>query len=319
MERLRCAWLAPLLAAGCATALPTDDGADPVGLDTPDAAPAAPDEADAAPGPSAADAAPAPTDAAPVRPDAAPPGTGYGTHLLSEVAVTPTAAEFIEIYNPTASPISLSDDYLADVAEYYMLAAGAPTVSASDFITRFPAGAELAPGTTAVIAIASAAEFRSAYGFDPDYCLGPASGSARAMRPIAVGAQATLTNGGESIILFRWDGASDLGQDIDLLEVGQPSGSNALSDKSGVAVDGPDTDAIASPYAEEAFAITSQAGTPGDGSSTHRIALEQGHEQQPGNGNGVTGDDETSEETPVTWDAPPFGPPTPGAVPELAR
>lgn len=43
-------------------------------------------------------------------------------------------------------------------------------------------------------------------------------------------------------------------------------------------------------------------------------ALETGFEQQTGAGNGLTGDDETSENTAMTWDTT-FTLPTPGTVP----
>jgi hypothetical protein len=52
--------------------------------------------------------------------------------------------------------------------------------------------------------------------------------------------------------------------------------------------------------------------------STQRILLEDGHERQRVGGNGQDGDDETSEDTAVTWDSPPahaFGLATPGTVP----
>jgi hypothetical protein len=52
--------------------------------------------------------------------------------------------------------------------------------------------------------------------------------------------------------------------------------------------------------------------------STQRILLEDGHENQAVRGNGQNGDDETSEDTSVTWDgtaAHPFGRATPGQVP----
>ena len=48
--------------------------------------------------------------------------------------------------------------------------------------------------------------------------------------------------------------------------------------------------------------------------STKRILAETGHETQAGTGNGLGGDDETSEDTRMTWDST-FTAATPGAAP----
>ncbi len=48
---------------------------------------------------------------------------------------------------------------------------------------------------------------------------------------------------------------------------------------------------------------------------TKRILPETGHETTGGGGNGLTGDDETSEDVSATWDSSPFSAPTPGSVP----
>jgi hypothetical protein len=79
-----------------------------------------------------------------------------------------------------------------------------------------------------------------------------------------------------------------------------------------------DPDMMASKYAVDLGTIHAQLMAPGNGVSTQRIALEDGHEIHGGNGNGPSGDDETSEDTSVTWDgttASPFTAATPGTVP----
>ena len=69
-------------------------------------------------------------------------------------------------------------------------------------------------------------------------------------------------------------------------------------------------------YHADAMSIPMQASAPAAGKSTKRIALESGHETQAGNGNGIDGDDETSEVTTTTWDTTTtFSAPTPGSVP----
>jgi hypothetical protein len=139
------------------------------------------------------------------------------------------------------------------------------------------------------------------------------------MQMIAMNGAPSLTNGGEPIILFQWDGRSDLVRDVDIMLAGSPSGpTNALPSKSNATQDGPDPDMVASTYAVDVGTIHAQAAVPGSGLSTKRILLEDGHEIRGGTGNGQSGDDETSEDTSVTWDGSsgnPFTAPTPGQVP----
>jgi hypothetical protein len=53
---------------------------------------------------------------------------------------------------------------------------------------------------------------------------------------------------------------------------------------------------------------------PASARSAKRLVLEIGNETQAGTGNGVGGDDETSENTAITWDTT-YTVPTPGATP----
>jgi hypothetical protein len=71
-------------------------------------------------------------------------------------------------------------------------------------------------------------------------------------------------------------------------------------------------------YATDIHSFRPQSDAPGSGVSTKRIAREGSHELHNGTGNGQSGDDETSEDTSITWDGTatrPFSAPTPG-VPE---
>lgn len=166
----------------------------------------------------------------------------------------------------------------------------------------------IGPRGVVTVAIDTAAAFQSTYGVAPTYSV--ADGTMQ----VVAGTGATLTNAGELIALFWWDGQDDRVRDVDLLLAGVPTTANGLVDKSGVAIDGPDADAIPTAYLPDARTMTAQASTPGSGKSTQRILAETGHEIQAGTGNGLTGHDETSENTSATWDST-FGTPTPGVVP----
>lgn len=240
--------------------------------------------------------------------------------LLSEVVLTtvpgtPDPGEMIEIVNTSPDDVDLSTYYLSDSGNYYRLPLD-KSVDMTDFIVKFPDGAVIPGHQAMTIAIALPADFLTAYGMLPNYSLRDGS-----MQTIAMNNAPQLTNGGEPIILFQWDGRSDLVRDVDILLAGAPSGTaNAFPNKSNVTQDGPDPDKETSKYAVDVGTIPPQLAPPGNGVSTKRIALEEaGHEIHNGTGNGQSGDDETSEDTSLTWDgttAHPFTAPTPGKVPE---
>ena len=75
--------------------------------------------------------------------------------LLSEVVVTPTAGEMVEIYNPGSSTVTLTNYYVTDATSsfsslyYYNIVLQNGTsggASSSDFHARFPSGATIAAG-----------------------------------------------------------------------------------------------------------------------------------------------------------------------------
>lgn len=106
-----------------------------------------------------------------------------GTHssdpevLLNEVVVTPTAGEFIEIYNPTGSAVDLSDFYLTDATfaggsvYYYNIVTGSDAGGGGfgDFHARFPDGASIGAGEYQTIALAGSDGFSAEYGIAPTY------------------------------------------------------------------------------------------------------------------------------------------------------
>jgi hypothetical protein len=249
-----------------------------------------------------------------------PPQPASSPILLSEIVVAPTDGEMIEIVNTSTQDVDLSTYYLSDSASYFRLPVGA-TVDAADFIARFPDRTVIPGHGVMTVAISMPAMFASVHQMSPTFSL--ADGT---MRVIVANAP-TLTNTGEPIVLFQWDGQSDLVRDIDIMIVGAPTSGNVLTSKSGSSQDGPDADTSSSAYATDAGTIRAQAapppnpiGTPPNIQvfSTQRILLEDGYENQRVRGNGQDGDDETSEDTSITWDGTithPFGLATPGQVP----
>jgi uncharacterized protein len=246
---------------------------------------------------------------APLPIDAAPPVDGSAaasTLLLTEVVLTPNTGEFIEVHNPTGASVDLSNYYVTDVPTYFRLPAGTQTVDTSDFLGRFPAGASIAAGATITVAVDTATNYQLRYGVLPTYSL---NGGTMIVQGVGT---LNLTNTGEPIVLFYWDGTTDLVEDCDIVIAGVPTAGNALVNKTAIAVEGPDADALPSAYALDAQTIPTTT-PPGSGVSMKRILLEAGHEIQAGTGNGIDGHDETSEEIGTTWDST-YSAPTPGAT-----
>ncbi|MBI4702980.1 MAG: lamin tail domain-containing protein [Deltaproteobacteria bacterium] len=231
--------------------------------------------------------------------------------LLSELVVTPSDAEYVEIYNPTAKPVALGQIYLADEADYYLVAqkpaGGKP--NQYDFRVRFPPGASLAPGAFAVVSLSSASAFHAAYGKYPDFDFDANDAGAPTMVG-EMGANAGLANTSEMVVLFQWDGSSDLVADLDYVVYG---GTAAAMDKSGLVVG-------AGKYKPETLpAGQSPAATPQWNDKTlHRCESAETGEASSGS-NGLLGHDETSEKLTSSFEtgstASPGAPPPPGVCP----
>jgi uncharacterized protein YdeI (BOF family) len=236
--------------------------------------------------------------------------------LLTEIVVTPTGGEFVEIYNPTDAPVELGNVYLTDATYrngnvyYYNIVTGVGAGGGTnqDFNARFPEGATIARGAYQTIALPGSGAFFTAYGVAPTYELREDGASPDAipdMRPAlpgSIASDAGLSNAGEIVILYYWDGQSDLVTDLDYVVWGDK---DEAVDKTGVAVDGPDADAVPSTYLPD-IAISAQAiaGTGAEphayGKSSQRRDLNEGTEVKTG-GNGATGHNETSENLNTTW------------------
>jgi hypothetical protein len=281
-------------------------------------------------------------------------GASYSAdHLvLTEFAVRPTDAEFVEIFNPTSDIIDLTNYYLTDYrysgsanANYWHF----PDVNIplapdpaypNDFLAHFPAGTLIAPGQTIVIALHDDAVFTAYWSSGlttvvPDFELiddGSADGVPGMVDPGPapngepyVQSAAGLSNGRELVVLFYWDGESDLLQDVDIVQWSDlgPDYSTLSPNKTGVQVDGPDPDTLRTEYLPDTDPQGQQVASDVNGAHDYgltvsRINFQEGNEVDV-NGNGITGHDETSENYSVTWrkDTVPtpgspgeYGPPT---------
>lgn len=221
-----------------------------------------------------------------------------GGHLLiTEVAMSPSEAEFIEIYNPGATEVALDRVFLSDRIDYFQIPKGGLSSASTDFIARFPDGAKLAPGSYATIAVQGSLYFKMAYGKAPTYELKNTETDAADMLPAftgSIGSSAGLTDTGEVLVLFYWDGVSDLVPDIDYV-VWKGSSASAISKSSSICIDGPDADTTATCYKND-MPITEQSylAPPQQGGSIHRCNYIEGTEVKTG-GNGQSGHDEASE------------------------
>ncbi len=252
--------------------------------------------------------------------------------LISEIRVTPTTGEFIEIYNPTSNTIPLTNYYIAnfnfkgntasDAKWYYEITTKNLTANDTDFIITFPIGSSIGPKEFLTIATHGAADYKTTYQIDADYVI-PAStadltlANTRAMEVLdiysstattAVGGKVTLSNDGEDMILFHWDGISSLVSDVDYIIWGDK---DEASDKSGITVNG-STYKNDTPIANQEVVHTAAHGL---NESFQRIWFSEGDEVHTG-GNGKTGHNETSEPLSKSWIY--FGSaPTPGAEPAV--
>ena len=200
--------------------------------------------------------------------------------LISEIQVDPTDQEFIEIFNPNPYSLSLDNYYLSDYNTYYQIVAGTYTSASSDFLVRFPAGTTIDSAGVLVVAT-SGQNFSGAADFEIlDNSTIPT------MDSVYVGATASLSNQ-EMVILFHWDGQSDLVQDVDYAMWGTFPAS--FVDKSGVSIDGPDAGTDPSTYKNDTPVNDQHAFIPAPftGRSMERISVTENGEIFV-NGNGIS-------------------------------
>ena len=244
---------------------------------------------------------------------------------MTEIVVTPTAAEMVEIFNPTSTSVDLTNYYLTDATfaggpTYYwqLTTGGGGGGSFGDFFARFPTGATIAPGEYQTIAMGSVASggalgFNATYGFNPTYELyetDPAVPDMLEATPGSINNQGGLTNNGEVCILLYWDGFSELVTDCDYAVWGDKV---EAVDKTGVTV-GSSTYLADTPIANQET-VAGATTTNHLNGSWQRLTNSEGLETSTG-GNGADGSDETSENAAFTWvdAAPTPGAPAVGAV-----
>lgn len=237
--------------------------------------------------------------------------------LITEIASDGATTEFIEVWNPSNQDVNLGNYYLSDFVEYWKFPTRTLTTVSNDFLIGFPTSAVLASNQVMVVAL-TANGFSTRYGRAADYAVDSDTGATTPVRyrlaSNVAGQLPSITDGGEYVALFYWDGQSDTIKDVDLILAGMTTSSaNMLKNKE--ATDGPDVDMVASAYKADVGnlggGMTANATA---GASYKRKLLESGSERQNGDGNGITGDDETTEALKATWDGA-AAIPTPGVVP----
>tara|TARA_B100001142_G_scaffold76108_1_gene76872 strand:+ start:1400 stop:2914 length:1515 start_codon:yes stop_codon:yes gene_type:complete len=218
-------------------------------------------------------------------------------HLVFDrITVTPTDAEIVSIYNPTSNPIDLSDYYITDSNNYYNLPSGSDFWSGnvSDFIARFPDNQFIAPNESLVLSLHTNQKFSDYYGYNSDLALFEDMRDAVSNQTtISFGQQFSsldfLNDNTEMLMLFKWEEGNNAVQDIDYFIWGNTS---TGVDKTGV-----------SGYVEDTDLVNQFYQSNHDENFTYiRFLLNnsEGAEKSTG-GNGVDGDDETSENFDETW------------------
>jgi hypothetical protein len=240
--------------------------------------------------------------------------------------------EFIEIHNPTSGAIDLTNYYLTDGTDtntskfYWKIADNPPNQDSwsgfsSDFLCRFPAGTLIQPGQFLAIGIGDHqfnggggsgggnVFFFDTYGKNPDFEIRSGANdndgitdmldlqASNAFTSSSIGTGPGLPNTGEAVILFRWDGNADLVQDVDYFSFGgatTATNPEAVT-KTGITV-GSSTFLDDTALANQAdFATSPNNLTNGFAPFTYqRIDFFEGNEVSSG-GNGIAGNDETSE------------------------
>jgi len=270
--------------------------------------------------------------------------------VISEVGydtATEPGSEFVEIFNPTTSTIDLSVVYISDEAEQYFKASESSTIGppkaplggfSSDFIWQFPPGSQIVPGGIVIVTEDSDDFLFDFFGAQLSTFLQTGAQLFECVQDVdsvpdminwhqqGAGARLSITNAREPIILFTYDGSSDIIQDLDTVVWSQgatfPSNiDQLLIKKTGKGIDGPDLDAIPTNFKADAGTVggvaRSALGAPfgfapgiAHPNSIHRNTLTETSEVRT-NGNGITGHDESTEDWSVSFSS---GAHSPGTV-----
>lgn len=246
-----------------------------------------------------------------------PPAPGEQAQHLLLSEVRNRGAEYIEIHNPLDAEVPLGRYYLTDAIYqfgqqfYWRITEGDPSQETvgggefDDFHGKFPDDAVIGAGETLTISLSGSDAFYAEYFLQPDFELfedGDAPDDVPELVEVFDGSLAAvqepygnppgLSNSAETVVLYWWDGESDLVTDVDVF-FWDSEGDNEsiLFSKNGVTVGG-------STYGPE-LAVSQQQPfieEVGTGESFTRAGLAEVGENQAGFGNGVDGHDETSED-----------------------
>ena len=219
--------------------------------------------------------------------------------LISEILIPPdteSRTAFIEIYNPTDQPVDMGQYYLANYNTYYNMVNGQYSANTIHFLCDFSsAGVSLAPGKNLVVALDGSA-FREKFGKAADFEIAGTDPDTPDLNARYVGSNPTLEFTRGMVVLFTWDGNSDLVQDVDYIPWGLLPFSSYWMDKGGVSVDGPDADATPSTYKDDLAVSQQKAPTaPTGGLSLQRLGITEINETAT-DGNGLTGHNEATED-----------------------
>jgi hypothetical protein len=203
--------------------------------------------------------------------------------LITELSFTNNNQEFVEVYNPTATPISLNEYYLSDdqfatgPTGYWRVVNGGGYLigTTTDFNVKWPANTTILPGQVMVIYMGAAAGAPFALG-TADY---EVASSTATTDMVPVGnvpspSNGLVTNGGEMVMLYRWDGICDLVCDVDYIAWGSTVSLSTRNDKTGISIDGIDADGTPSSYLADTPIATQGAGqSHGAGNSIQRVRV----------------------------------------------
>ena len=217
--------------------------------------------------------------------------------LLIRIVTQPDAAESFSIYNPTDSPIDLTNYYICDDKDYYKMQMDgdmAPSSSIRGFTVQFP-DISIFPGDTFHIVLSES--YNDFYGdnFVPDLIMyGSETNSMLKTESGSIGfAGNKIDDTTELLILFYWDGNSEsLIRDVDYFVWSLLGGISGVVNKTNI---GDYLDDVAlenqlyfEESADEYYAYS-------------RIDVEEIGEIEV-RGNGITGHDETSENFRQSWE-----------------
>ena len=221
--------------------------------------------------------------------------------VFSRVSIQPTDAELVSIHNPTSESIDLSNYYITDASRssqnkfYYKINTQNDYWSGqyNDFIARFPENYSIAPNETLILSLHNNEIFSNYYGYSADLTLfedmrNAFDGVTTISLSSAFFNQDMLDDDSEVLILFYWDGSSELVKDVDYFIWGD---TEEAIDKTGFLTYFDDTQ------------IQNQLPHYSHGldSTFVRVNLNAEGDEILVGGNGITGHNETSENLPDTW------------------